>query len=519
MTQLYQYGYFFLLQVAANMSEQTPLLGQAPALHSHTKRLLSPNVVSMISVGSTIGTGLFFSIRNCLINGPLISIVCYSYIAAISLIIIVITCRLSGNYPINGSLCYFQFKFLSKSIGYANNLIYWFSWSLTLSLELSILSQILKVRDIPFVNSHPSVVIAGIWSLMTFINLLPINFFGYVEFVISFVKIVIILIWIVIVVFGLFGVNPGHKTVGFSVWFENWPSSFIGDNQNFLLSSWNCMIFASFTFQSIESIALTSGEIKSPSKVNFNKIIKLIFVRIILIYLVSLILLTLVIPYNDPLLTLDDDSLLSSPFIIALLNLSYDKSHIVSLFNIIIFLAIFSAANSNIYFGSRCLLATAEQLPNNNLREKLIYTNASGVPVYAILLTAIPGLTCLLLRFKSVELIFNFLLNCCASAGILMWALLGLSYYRYSKAVKCQNYLSHLSIFVSINIFAILATNGLQYAGDWQQVVGSYLTPALFVAIWVFLKFYLGDYWLIPIDEIDYITDRYEDKTGVEEMP
>lgn len=496
----------------APVSEDTPLLAR-PAPHSHTKRLLSPNVVSMISIGSTIGTGLFFSIRNCLINGPLISILCYSYISAVSLVIIVITCRLSGTYPINGSLCYFQFKFLSKSIGYANNLIYWFSWSLTLALELSVLSQILKIWNIPFLDNHSSIIIFGIWLLMTSINLLPINFFGYVEFVISFVKIILIVSWAVIVVFGLFGANPDHRVVGFTVWSQN---SLFGDNDNIWLSSWNCMIFASFTFQSIESIALTSGEIKSPTKRNFDKIINLVFVRIILIYLVSLILLTLIVPYNDPLLTFGDESIISSPFIIALLNLGYEKSHIVSIFNLIIFITIFSAANSNIYFGSRCLLAISEQLPVGTARDTLIFTTNTGVPVYAILLTSIPGLICLLLKFKSVELIFSFLLNCCASAGILMWALLGLSYYRYAKAVNQQGYLSHLSMFISINIIAILATSGLQYLGDWQQVLGSYLTPALFVAIWIFLKFYLGDSWLIPIDEIDYVTDRYENKNGIE---
>lgn len=464
------------------MNEYTPLNPCS------TKRLLSPNVISLISIGSTIGTGLFFLISSILIKGPLVSILSFTYISFISLIILLITKELSCLKPDNGSLCQFQSYLLSRSIGLANNLIYWLSWCFTLSLELSILYSLLNsYLSVPYYTS-----IITIWFLLTLINLLPVNYFGLFEVFFSLFKLLFLFSWLFITTLALFGINPHWEPIGFSNWFANWPTSFLGPlSLSNLLSG---LIATSFTFQSIESIALTSGELQNPSPQNFNKIIKLILFRIIVFYLISLFILTLLVPYNDP-----DLSSLSSPFLIALKNSFYQTSSLLSFFNFIIFTTILSAANSNIYFGSRSLIALVES--SNIPHSSHILKTVNGVPYISILLTSFIGLSTILLQSDSLISIFNFLLSTCASAGLLMWCLLLFSYIRFCHKINHSNWLYFASWFSAINIIFILLTNGID-----SFSFSSYLTPLLFFTFWGVLHFFLNESsWLIPIDSIHFI--------------
>lgn len=458
--------------------------------------------VSMLAVGGTIGTGLFFLISSILQHGPLAALAGIFYVAFLVVIVLEVSAEMAVFLPKNGSICISQFVFLGPAVGLANNLIYWASWCLTFALELSILVSLCRFWNESWTNDHQSMVVVITWTILTVFNLLPVDIYGEIEFWIAVVKVVALLLWIVFV--SLVLVILGQ---GISGWTSRWPESFTGDLEllpNSAVTFLGCLIYASFVFQSVESVAITAGDVLTPEK-TMPRVVRVVFVRIVVFYLATVVLLTLSVPFDDPRLPGSlSSNLLSSPFLIALLQLGYGElSWLLNTANAIIFSAILSAANLNVYFGSRCLAAIAEDHGRKSSFSFLATTNREGVPVAAVLVTSLFGLVALFLRYKSIAVIFEFLLTACASAGMLMWCLLCFSHVNFIRAFEKQgmsrNVLKLQSSwnlrlwlpFAAWNFVGILMLNGLTTYWDfsWLRFWGSYMTPTAFLLCWGTLRF------------------------------
>ena len=494
----------------------SPVYGSVPATTNHaSSHHLSPLAASMLAIGGTIGTGLFFSVASIILFGPFIALVLMFYIAFLVVIILQITAVLAVFLPENGLICKFQFLFLGPLVGLANNLIYWISWCLTYALELSIIVSICRFWNAKWVDNHQTLLILLIWSSLTACNLLPVDAYGKIEFWIALIKVAAIVVWILIVVVSL--VADGNV---FGVWTNDLPWSFFGahvSTANYFVNFVSCLILSSFIFQSVESVAITTGDVTQPHE-TIPKVTRLVFIRIVVFYLAAVLLLTLLVPFDDK--NLRDPSsqnLLSSPFLLALLNCGFHNNGLLLLtFNFIILSAIVSAANSNIYFGSRCVEAIAESEAGTSWVRYLAATNADNVPVNAVLVTSAFGLVALLLKFQSISVLFNFLLTCCALAGMLMWCLLCLSYIRFSQALKIQKVdvsrlkyntswnLDFWAWFALVNLAVILLCNGLTNYWDfsWLKFLGSYMTPVLFILLWGYFQ-YTGWGSFVPLDRIE----------------
>ena len=98
--------------------------------------------------------------------------------------------------PLNGSLCQFIFKYISDPVGVVTNFIYWISWSITLALELSLIYNILANFKLQFIEQNETLVIFLMWLALTVVNLLPVNNYGNVEFVITIFKVFFMIGWI-----------------------------------------------------------------------------------------------------------------------------------------------------------------------------------------------------------------------------------------------------------------------------------------------------------------------------------
>lgn len=483
------------------MSTLPPPIGSQHGLASHHLTLAS---VLMLAIGGTIGTGLFFSVSSVLQNGPFATLVAMFYILFLVNLVLEMTAELAVFMPGNGLICKFHFVFLSVPLGLANNLIYWASWGFTLALELSILASTCLYWNAEFVSNHQGMIIFSIWLLLTIFNLLPVDTYGEIEFWIALVKVVAIMGWIVYVFGSLAWSGAFLKT-----YTADLPSSFLGNLDSisaYTVRFINSLVFVSFIFQSVESIAITTGDMEKPQE-TVPEVTRLIFVRIVVFYLLSVALLTMTISFNDERLIGGSGSakekLLSSPFLISLINCGLSENGIMlSTFNFVIFTAILSAANSNIYFGSRCLQAVCEEYLRSPLARVFSKSNAVGVPVASVLVTSVLGLTSLLLRYQSIATVFSFLLTCCASAGMLMWCLVGFSYARFSSTLAFYGvdrsrllYASRWNLpkwapFVSVNIALILMCNGLSCYWDFSYLtlLGAYSTPAVFLALWAMFE-------------------------------
>ena len=474
-------------------------------LHAHTKRLLTSRHVSMISIGGIIGTGLFMGIRQTLPNGPIISLVSYIYIATLCFYIIQAVAEMACYMPVNGSLCQFQFKFISNPIGVMNNFVYWLSWSITLALELSLIYEVLTFwsddassggnfkRLILLVLENKPLVILFIWCMLTGANLLPVNYYGEIEFFVTSVKVGFIISWICLSIALIL-----QKGNGFRYWNKEWVwgvdtidvvKNPLGNKIINILSS--SLVSSCFTFQSIESVALCSGEIHN-IHYTLPKSIKYIVLRIVIFYILTLFLLTLMIPSNDQALLGKDDQIFSSPFLIGLINCGMNLGIVLSIFNLVILVSMLSAANSNIYFGSRCLLSMVEEGYFWSIFGKTVY---KGVPVYSILLTSSIGLLSLVSELKGINTFYKLLINLSATAGLLMWLFILISYLRFRKSLERngESYQSlvynspipmvPLSKWAISSICVIILSNGMVnfWNFQWDSFLSCYLTLIIVV--------------------------------------
>lgn len=428
---------------------------------------LAPNASAMLAVGGTIGTGLFFSVAAILRLGPVIALASVGYIAFLVILVLNVAAEMAVFWPRNGSVCVFLCAFLSPALGWANSIVYWLSWGLTYALELSILASMAKCGAWGIV---------GLWTAMLVLNLLPVDWFGAVELYISMVKVVAILAWIVLAFARLLqrGAVYTHWSVEPSV--------------ESALALGSGLVFASFLFQSVELVAISAGDVEEPEK-SIPQVVRLLLWRIVVFYLVSVLLLALSVDPHDPLLVgASASDILSLPFVIALANLGFADGAVARVAQAVLFSAILSAANSNIYFGSRCLEAMSTGYFGR--------CNRHGVPVPAVVATALFGLVALLVRFHSIATLFTFLLSCCASAGMLMWCLLCYAHAGFRRHVRAKGLelkftsrwnLGFWAPFAAGNFTVILAASGLPvfWRFTWLGLCGAYLTQFLFLGLWL----------------------------------
>lgn len=492
--------------------------------HANTKRLLTSLHTSMISLGGIIGTGLFIGVRITLLNGPIISLMSYLYISLICFYIIQAVGEMSCYMPLNGSLCQFQFIYISNPIGVMNSFIYWISWSITLALELSLIYNMLKYWQWSWIdNIGETWMIFIIWLILTICNLFPVNNYGNIEFIITIFKIFFMMGWIGISISLV--LNNGTE---FKYWNKDliWGIDYIKVTENpvgsKLINILSSLISSCFTFQSIESVAICSGEIIDVHK-NLPRAIKYVVLRIVVFYILTLFLLTLMIPCNDPrLVSRGTDDVFASPFLIGLINMGMSSSSfLLGFFNFIILISMVSAANSNIYFGSRCLLSMVEE---GYFPVVFGETTKNGVPFNAILLTSSIGLISLLSKFKSIDIFYKLLINLSSTSGLIMWLFILISYLQFRRALAFNSIVYEtlaytavhrfpmikLSYITIVSIVTIIIGNGIVniWEFSWDLFISCYLTLIILIVGSVWLSVIWKQPILKKIEDIDIFTDQ-----------
>jgi len=201
---------------------------------------------------------------------------------------------------------------------------------------------------------------------------------------------------------------------------------FVGGISGFL----GVLLVAGFSVGGTEVVAVTAGESSNPSQ-SMPKAIRQVFWRILLFYVLSIAVISAIIPYTDPLLLNESESVSQSPFTIV-----FDRVGIAfaaSVINAVILTSLLSAANSGIYTTSRMLFSMAEDKQAPKFLSKLNKT--TKLPIVSIFVTFIIVLFVIILaQFKS-DIVFS-LLNIIGSLVIVVWASSIIAQIRLRSAIK-----------------------------------------------------------------------------------
>ena len=269
----------------------------------HTKRNLKARHLEMIAIGGTIGTGLFVGSGVALNSaGPAGTLAAYSITGVFVYFIVCSLGEMAALLPVSGSFNEYASRFVDPSLGFTMGWNYWFSWAITLPIEMAAASLVMQFW---FPNVPPFVWSTIVLAVATILNIFSVKAFGEAEFWFSLVKVVAVIIFII------FGLVVALKD---GVYFTNWnipQAPFVGG----VAGTFSAFMTAFFSYGGTEIVGIAAGEAANPT-VTIPRAIKNTFYRILIFYMGAIFVIGLLVPFNAP--GLADSASRTSPFTLAL---------------------------------------------------------------------------------------------------------------------------------------------------------------------------------------------------------
>ena len=271
------------------------------------RRSLSARQVQMIAIGGTIGTGLFLGTGKSLATGgPASLLICYSIVGAIVYSTMLALGEMAAFVPVAGSFCTFAGRYVDDAFGFALTWNYWFNDAVSTAADLVALQLLVQYWTDVFPWYALGIIV---WVLIVLANIINVRAYGELEYWLSLLKVVTIIIFIILSIAVNAGANNDYGYIGGKFWTVG-DAPFVGGIGGFA----SVFVTASFAYGGTESIAITAGETKDPAR-TLPKVVRNVFWRILLFYILSALMIGLNIPYNYP--NLSTKSSRTSPFTIA----------------------------------------------------------------------------------------------------------------------------------------------------------------------------------------------------------
>lgn len=476
-------------------SNNNASLTAAPPPSGHLKRTLTSRHLNMIAIGGSIGTGLFVSSGATIAqSGPGGALLAFAVIGLMVYFLMTSLGEMAACMPVSGSFSTYASRYVEESFGFALGWNYWYSWAVTIAVDL-VAVQIIMLYWFP---DTPGVIWSAAFLVLLFaLNVASVRFFGEAEFWFALIKVITIIIFIAVGVLMLMGILEGGQDGGAHLWQ-------IGDAPvaGGLPALIGVAMIVGFSFQGTEFVGIAAGETENPGR-NIPKAVRQIFWRILLFYVLTIVVIGLLIPYTDPRLLKDGLSDVTiSPF--TLIFAKADMLAAAAVMNAVILTSVLSAGNSGMYASSRMLYSLALERKAPAIFARV---TRSGTPVWALLATAAVAGLCLLSFLFSPGKLYLWLLNTSGMLGFIAWLGIAISHYRFRRGYLFHGndlaklpYVSKYFPFGPLFAFGLcmvvmLGQNYQAFIGgqiDWIGAFATYVGLVLFVVVWFGHKLVTG---------------------------
>ncbi|AMD20102.1 HCL049Cp [Eremothecium sinecaudum] len=487
------------------------------------KKGLSNRHVQLIAFGGCIGTGLFIGTGITLReSGPVPLVLSF---VIISTFVYPIMCSLAEMIcflPQQGAVADLVARYVDPSLSFATGWNYAYANAMIVPAEMTAAASIVRY----WTDAVPVAVWMAIFLvLIVALNFTAVQYYGESEFWFSSIKIICIFVLLIVSVVIFFGGAPTHDRIGFRYWKNPGPfGHYIAEGATGRLADvWTALVRSTFSFiLSPELIGLACVEAKDTRR-NIEKASKRFAYRIIFFYVSSALMISVILASNDPKLVAALDSnapgAASSPFVQGIANAGIPiMDHVV---NVAVLTAAWSAGNSFLYASSRLVLAQSKQ---GNAPKFLGKINRFGTPYNAVAVCSVFGALSFLNVSNSTGRVFTWLTNVSTISGFIGWAMIGISYIRFRKAVHYNNLQSRLpyrsplqpysAYYAVIAVSIITITNGYRVflKGQWNtsNFIAAYINLPIFFGLYLGHKLYYKTRWYIPLEQIDVITGLEE---------
>ncbi|ENX49274.1 hypothetical protein F943_01670 [Acinetobacter ursingii NIPH 706] len=446
--------------------ERSPLNNDSSKL----QRGLKNRHIQLIAMGGAIGTGLFLGSAQVIQSaGPSI-ILGYAIGGLIAFLIMRQLGEMIVEEPVAGSFSHFANKYWGKFPGFLAGWNYWILYVLVAMTELTAVAKYINYWW-PHIPSWVSVLF--FFVVITAINLTNVKFYGESEFWLAIIKVVAVISMIIFGLYLLFTAGPDSTASFSNLWTHGgfFPNGF--DGLFYMLA------FLMFAFGGIELIGMAAAEADDPKK-TIPKAINQVVIRILIFYVGSLTILLSLVPWNQ----LDLGGLDKSPFVMIFSQLGIGWA--AHLLNFIILTAALSVYNSGMYANSRMLYGLAQQ---GNAPAVFKKVNKEGVPIPAVLLSAVLIFGCVLLNYFVPEDALGHLMYVVVGALVLNWAMISLTHLKFRSAMKTLHHkVSFPALWSPVSNYIVLLFIAVVLYIMWTQ---GFKESVIMIPIWIVLMYVL----------------------------
>ncbi|MCU4352512.1 amino acid permease [Acinetobacter ursingii] len=437
---------------------------------SKLQRGLKNRHIQLIAMGGAIGTGLFLGSAQVIQSaGPSI-ILGYAIGGLIAFLIMRQLGEMIVEEPVAGSFSHFANKYWGKFPGFLAGWNYWILYVLVAMTELTAVAKYINYWW-PHIPSWVSVLF--FFVVITAINLTNVKFYGESEFWLAIIKVVAVISMIIFGLYLLFTAGPDSTASFSNLWTHGgfFPNGF--DGLFYMLA------FLMFAFGGIELIGMAAAEADDPKK-TIPKAINQVVIRILIFYVGSLTILLSLVPWNQ----LDLGGLDKSPFVMIFSQLGIGWA--AHLLNFIILTAALSVYNSGMYANSRMLYGLAQQ---GNAPAVFKKVNKEGVPIPAVLLSAVLIFGCVLLNYFVPENALGHLMYVVVGALVLNWAMISLTHLKFRSAMKTLHHkVSFPALWSPVSNYIVLLFIAVVLYIMWTQ---GFKESVIMIPIWIVLMYVL----------------------------
>lgn len=458
--------------------------------HTEVAAQLSSGQINLLALGASIGTGVYLSLGTGIATcGPGTALLTYIVVGIFTWCVVLVLSQMASYIPSSGAFASYATRFHDDSLGFALGINYFLQWSFSITSEV-VAAGVIAQFWAPQVPSWG-------WAMIfifpiALINLTNVKNYGRIEYWGTIIKVLFIIIFIIVGLLYNWGAikNADPPSPGLSNWKNG--QAFVGGFGAFF----QCVVYAFYSFGGTELVALASAEAKAPHK-SIPRAAKTAIIRILLFMVLTVLVVGLNINYKDPsLLKADNNSDVAvSPITTIFVKAGFGAAkHLV---NAVLLVSVLTAINSCFYASSRMLMSMAHE---DKMFKVFGWTNKSGVPVPAVLVTTAIACLAFLTTIWGEGVVFTWFMNITGASAILTWLSIGYINIRFILAMKKQNrplsdlplkqycfpMVPAIALLIGLFLFAGMGYGSVQDKPvDWKSPFGTYLGVAVFAICYV----------------------------------
>jgi amino acid transporter len=483
-------------------------------------RGLKARQISMIALGGAVGTGLIIGSGTALVRGgPLGLLLGYAYVGFVCYLVMIALGEMASFLPHKKGFAGYATRFVDPALGFALGWNYLMKYLIVTPNNINAAGVVIQYWT---QSVHIAIFMVIFIAFIFSVNLLGVRVFGELEFWFSSLKVISLIGLLLMGIVIDLGGNPKHDRIGFRYWRA--PDGPMGsyllasthnEHLSIFLGFWSTLTNALFAYIGTELIGVTVGEAQNPRK-NIPIAIRRTFWRILIFYIGGVFVIGLTVPSTNQSLFVANKAktgAAASPFVVAA-TLAGIKvlNHVI---NSAILIFVISAANSDLYIGSRTLYGLAVEGKAPAIFKRV---NRMGVPYPALILcTAFCGLVFLNVSSSSAK-VFGWFVNLVSTFGAITWMCISYSHIAFMKALKAHG-MSRDDLpykapfqpwgswfaFGSALLITIFKGFDTFLPFNTANFITSYIAVPIFFILWAGYKILLRTQ-VIPPEKVDLVT-------------